>query len=230
MDWSCWEGFRPVGDQTDEVDTLWWTGNIEYHIFGGQSVSWDPDLPEIDGVVMQIKYGLWNSPSVGLAVSINGNYLGTCMANYGYISPGPKYARAPISDYIVPGPDLVEIVASGGGEAVIGYVAAGVRVTGGELAGDIEDTIKPETFKFTGPAPNPFNPATTLSFTLPEAARVNLTVYDISGRQVAEITDGWRDAGVHNVTFDGSNFASGVYLYRLEAGEHNASGKMILMK
>ncbi|MFH1862632.1 MAG: T9SS type A sorting domain-containing protein, partial [bacterium] len=88
----------------------------------------------------------------------------------------------------------------------------------------------PADFAVADVSPNPFNPTTTISFTLPEAVKVKLTLYDISGRQVAELTDGWREAGMHEVTFDGSGLVSGVYLYTLEAGPHHASGKMVLMK
>lgn len=78
--------------------------------------------------------------------------------------------------------------------------------------------------------PNPFNPTTTISYQLSAANFVTLAVYDVSGRMVAELVDGWRDAGIHEVTFDGGNLVSGVYIYRLEAGYYTASGKMVLMK
>lgn len=78
--------------------------------------------------------------------------------------------------------------------------------------------------------PNPFNPTTTLSFTLQEAGRVHLAVYDVSGRLVAAVVDGYRQAGSHDVTFDGSGLASGIYIYRLTAGGFTATGKMVLMK
>ena len=78
--------------------------------------------------------------------------------------------------------------------------------------------------------PNPFNPTTVLSYQLPVAGLVNLAVYDVSGRQVARLVNGWRDAGSHEVTFDGSNLASGIYVYRLTADNFTASGKMVLMK
>jgi hypothetical protein len=79
-------------------------------------------------------------------------------------------------------------------------------------------------------SPNPFNPTTTISFTLPETGQVNLSVYDINGRQVASLVNGFREAGSHQVNFDGSNLASGIYLYRLAAGKYSATGKMMLMK
>lgn len=88
----------------------------------------------------------------------------------------------------------------------------------------------PTEFSVIPPHPNPFNPTTALRFSLPEAARVNLVVYDISGRLVVTLVDGWRDAGVYEVTFDGSSWSSGVYLYRMQAGAFTASGKMVLVK
>lgn len=78
--------------------------------------------------------------------------------------------------------------------------------------------------------PNPFNPTTTIRFALPEASTVNFAVFDITGRQVATLVDGWREAGTHMVIFDGSNLASGIYFYQLNAGEFSGNGKMILMK
>lgn len=97
------------------------------------------------------------------------------------------------------------------------------------VAGNNRSNAEIHTIDFTA-SPNPFNPATTLSFALPKASRVCLSVYDVSGRLVATLVDGWRDAGVHEVTFDGSSLASGVYIYRLQAGTYHASGKMVLMK
>lgn len=230
MDWSCYEGFRPADGPSDPADTLWWTGNIEYHIFGGQSVNWTPDLPQMDGVILKIKYGLWNSPSVALEVYVNDNYVGTCYANLGYISPGPKYALANITNYIVAGPDLVEIRAVSGNEAVIGYVGAGVRAARRDLAGVRQVQSFATPFNLSPARPDPFNPTTTIAYALPSAQEVRLTVFDLMGRQVAVLVDGWREAGSHEVTFDGSHLASGVYIYRLRAGEFEATGKMVLMK
>ncbi|TKJ37231.1 hypothetical protein CEE37_14050 [candidate division LCP-89 bacterium B3_LCP] len=78
--------------------------------------------------------------------------------------------------------------------------------------------------------PNPFNPSAVISFQLQDASLVKLTVYDISGRLVTELVNGWRDAGAHEVTFNGSELASGIYIYRIQAGDFSAAGKMVLMK
>jgi hypothetical protein len=88
----------------------------------------------------------------------------------------------------------------------------------------------PAAFALLGARPNPFNPTTTIGFALPEAAKVMLSVYDVSGRQVATLVNGWREAGSHQAVFDGSALASGVYLYRLSADNLSTVGKMVLMK
>jgi len=88
----------------------------------------------------------------------------------------------------------------------------------------------PEKTILKGAYPNPFNPTTTLRYELSAASSVSLTVFDIQGREVATLVDGFRDAGSHEVTFDASNLASGVYLYRLEANNFSAIGKMMLVK
>ncbi len=88
----------------------------------------------------------------------------------------------------------------------------------------------PTEFALHGAVPNPFNPTATISFALPEASQVTLKVYDSAGREVASLVNGWREAGNHQVTFDGRGLASGVYIYRLTAGAFSATQKMILMK
>ncbi|MBU0517465.1 T9SS type A sorting domain-containing protein [bacterium] len=89
---------------------------------------------------------------------------------------------------------------------------------------------KPSEFALTGANPNPFNPTTSISIQLSAVSRVNLTVYDISGRKVATLVDGFRDAGYHQITFDGSGLASGVYLVKLEAGDYSSIQKVMLLK
>jgi hypothetical protein len=78
--------------------------------------------------------------------------------------------------------------------------------------------------------PNPFNPATTIRFGLPEAGKVGLTVYDVTGRQISTLLSGWRDAGYHEVIWDASNLPSGIYFYRIETDQFTAVKKMALIK
>jgi len=71
------------------------------------------------------------------------------------------------------------------------------------------NTWIPTDYVVCGAYPNPFNPTTTISYTLPEATRVSLIIHDLSGRVVSRLVDGWREKGVHEAVFDGSNLASG---------------------
>jgi hypothetical protein len=88
----------------------------------------------------------------------------------------------------------------------------------------------PNQFVLHPPHPNPFNPETVFSFELRTASLVKFEVYNVSGRQIADLIDGQRDAGRHEVLFDGTNLPSGVYIYRMTAGVNSATGKMVLLK
>lgn len=79
-------------------------------------------------------------------------------------------------------------------------------------------------------APNPFNPVTTLNFALPEAGRVNLNVYNLSGQRVASLVDGYRNAGNHEVTWDASGLPSGVYFVKVQTGAQQLVQKLLLTK
>ena len=94
---------------------------------------------------------------------------------------------------------------------------------------DGEKTI-PTSLKLEQNYPNPFNPATTIEFSLPQRQEVTLKVYDLLGREVATLVNANIEAGVHSVTFDASNLPSGVYIYRLQAGEFTETKKMVFLK
>jgi hypothetical protein len=85
-------------------------------------------------------------------------------------------------------------------------------------------------YQLLGNYPNPFNPQTNISFDLPQTDRVTLNVFDVTGRCVARLADGIVPAGHHTIAFDGSSLASGMYFYRLDAGEFRDTRKMILLK
>lgn len=92
------------------------------------------------------------------------------------------------------------------------------------------DTAPPAAFSLDQNAPNPFNPSTSISYTLPEAAKVRFTVYSALGTEIGTIVDEWQTAGTHTVEWDGSQHGSGVYFYRLDAGEFTDTKRMVLMK
>ena len=79
-------------------------------------------------------------------------------------------------------------------------------------------------------SPNPFNPSTTISYSIANPGHVYLSVYNIAGQKVATLVNGNMSIGNHSVSFDGSNLGSGVYFYRFETGKFNKTGKMLLVK
>ncbi|RJP76725.1 MAG: T9SS C-terminal target domain-containing protein [Candidatus Zixiibacteriota bacterium] len=89
---------------------------------------------------------------------------------------------------------------------------------------------RPADFRLLGAHPNPFNPVTALSFSLPVPGYVSLRVYDTAGREVRTLVNGWRTAGSQEATFDGSGLPSGVYLVRLEMGDFIQTQKLVLLK
>lgn len=99
---------------------------------------------------------------------------------------------------------------------------------------DVDDTAVAAT-RMLGNFPNPFNPTTTIKFNLANTEHVNLAVYDISGRLVKQLVNGQMDAGEKNIVWNGKDqsgqrVASGVYFYKMSAGDYSATDKMVMLK
>lgn len=92
------------------------------------------------------------------------------------------------------------------------------------------ETNIPEEFKLSQNYPNPFNPVTTIEYTIPKGSNVSLKIFDITGREVASLVDKYQDAGTFIVNWNASGFSSGIYIYRLTAGNYSDTKKMILNK
>jgi photosystem II stability/assembly factor-like uncharacterized protein len=97
-------------------------------------------------------------------------------------------------------------------------------------------SVSPDNSNLIGPFllsqnyPNPFNPVTTISYTLPKASHVRLKIYNVLGEEVASLVDEFKQPGTFSADFDGANFSSGMYFYRLTAGEFTEVKKMMLVK
>jgi hypothetical protein len=124
------------------------------------------------------------------------------------------------------GPDLGDTVGGPGYTFVIHY--AYLHFSTGSSIG--ENSALPTTFSVAQNYPNPFNVKTTISFNLPISANVTVTVYDLAGRVVHTINTGRMDAGVNSVIWDAGNFGSGVYFYKVVAGEFSQTMKATLLK
>jgi hypothetical protein len=92
------------------------------------------------------------------------------------------------------------------------------------------NTRSPVRYALKQNYPNPFNPTTTIRYQLPSRSYVTLTVYDLLGRKVGTLVDGVEEPGEKSTTFDGSSLASGVYFYRLKAGEFVQTRKLVLVR
>jgi len=111
----------------------------------------------------------------------------------------------------------------------IGLDESRVSVTLG-TAGIDEESILPESISSLKCYPNPFNASVTISFVLSQAGSVSLSIYNIRGQRVAIPLQNFLSVGEHTITWNGSDFPSGVYFARLQAGVSSKSIKMVLLK
>jgi hypothetical protein len=96
--------------------------------------------------------------------------------------------------------------------------------------GIISNKNLPAEFKLEQNYPNPFNPATIISFSIEKSSHVTLNVYDVTGKLTAVLIDKDLDRGSYNIQFSGENYPSGIYFYRLQAGDFSQTRKMLLVK
>ncbi len=104
-----------------------------------------------------------------------------------------------------------------------------VAVCGGASKGAIADAM-PARVSLEPNYPNPFNPSTMITFALTEGSPVLLRVFNLQGREVARLADGYREAGSHNVLFDASSLSAGVYVYTLQAAGGVQTRRMTILK
>ena len=103
----------------------------------------------------------------------------------------------------------------------------------GESFSDAQATglsAAPTEFALYPAYPNPFNPETNLRFSIPEPGNVSLILYDVQGKEVVRLVDGWYSAGIYEATFDASSLSSGIYFARLTAKSFQGTRKMLLIK
>jgi len=99
----------------------------------------------------------------------------------------------------------------------------------------LDQSSIPLVFSLSQNYPNPFNPVTTLRYDLPENGLVNITIYDMLGRQVKTLVNQTQDAGYKSIIWDATNnygqlVSAGIYLYQIQAGEYISTKKMVLLK
>lgn len=227
----AYEGGYVVTDTLEPGRGYW----LKFPSAGSVSIAGTPILAETIDVAAD-----WNMiGSIGNVVpvsAITSIPAGIVTSNFfgfeGSYQPSPVIA--PGKGYWVKASRQSQLVLSSGGRATPG---ARIRVIDdGELPpsppGDgTRPTGEPtREFSLGQNSPNPFNPATTITFSVPVGGHVSLRVYDVVGRLVATLVDGELDRGRHTVGWDATEFPSGVYLCRLQAGGKAAGRKLLLLR
>ena len=96
--------------------------------------------------------------------------------------------------------------------------------------GILDRNMQPNSYSLSQNYPNPFNPTTNINFSIAKASNVKLVIYNILGQKVATLINNFMSAGTYTYQFNAGNFASGVYIYSLEAGSYKMNKKMVLLK
>lgn len=142
--------------------------------------------------------------------------------------PTQTWAFRDTSVTLVAGQNTVSLRASWG---YMWFDYLEVRGNGQYATSDVGESVdQAHGFRLFPNYPNPFNPQTVIAYEMPASGSVRLKVFDVTGRLVATLADGFQSAGRHEISFDASRLSSGVYLYRLEADGVLLSGKMLLLK
>ena len=123
----------------------------------------------------------------------------------------------------IPGPYIYPTMTVHPGKSLVLYNITLVGVDDGTTGTPVE-------YHLGQNYPNPFNPATTISYAIPSRSLVSVIVYDILGRKVETLVNEVQEPGVKSVTYDAGGLSSGVYYYRLKAGNFEQTRKMLLVK
>lgn len=190
--------------------------NLSFYIFGGQSPKENPygDLPKVNASSIAeedtILCDMWRLNTTDSTVTRCADLpvalaqaAGAVLDGEFYIFGGMK-ADGTLSN------------------AVYKYIEGETRVQ--------KTDQKPDACCLYPNYPNPFNPSTTIRYTIPKAGRVNLSIFDLQGRQVQILVNQYQSSGNHSVSFNGSGFTSGEYFYKLETEGHTQINKMLLIK
>ena len=253
MWYSGWDGFNTRIGRATSSDGFNWTksaGNPVVDI--GLIESWDDasvGYPSVlfNGIIYEMWYTGNDSIEVGFPFGVGISAIGYATSPDGItwskfeenpvLSQGPcceewDWISAFLADVIFDGSKYqmwytgFGISSGGSFESGIGYAVDSATITSvRELKSDI-----PTAFALEQNFPNPFNPTTSIEFSLSRSGNVSLIIYNISGEEVKRLIDGQMPAGNHSADWDASKISSGIYFYRLQVGDFFQTRKMVLMK
>jgi hypothetical protein len=179
---------------------------LSYEVYGGGVFTVLNELPiKIEGYWGDTKSGEHNSDDliVGFAPNANGNYTGSIILTYQF-----NYMEKPART------NPIRLYGTGTNEII--FI---------EKPEDI-----PTVYNLSQNYPNPFNPTTNIEYSLPEASMVKLAVYNSLGQEVTNLVNEYKAAGKYSVDFNANKLPSGIYFYKIQAGNFNKTQKMVLMK
>lgn len=165
---------------------------------------------------------------LGLGGADNDFWCGRGAAIYRSTDAGDTWA----SDFTPTGTvNAMDIIKNG--SCAIGWAvgaSGSISKLSSTLVGITNNNTVPGDYSLAQNFPNPFNPTTTISFDIPKNGIVELKVFDMLGREVATLVNGFKNAGSFRVDFNGSNLTSGTYFYRIKSGDFVQTKKMVLLK
>jgi len=197
---QSWSQCLLIGDQNDHPQIIWTPDNSS----------------NVTGYKI---YSDYTTPSYAQVASISGNSTCNWLDALRVSGPFPKYVN-----YYVKKTYTDNSLSTSTNTSLILTGEARPKKTGEQTTAEIQYNFKCENY------PNPFNPATTISYEIPSYCKVTLKVFDILGKEITTLVNSYKAAGIYKVSFDASNLPSGVYIYRLEAGANIDTKKMILTK
>ena len=223
--------FRPDRDFSYLVEkgyylSFWFKGNAASSVLDVRFVDAIPDS-SVDKP-WRMKYNIRSSmyPSDNtwkkIQIPLSSFYEHGAYFNGTWYNPEGKFDWTEINYF--------EFIAEHGDFNNVEYSLADIKLVDPAVVSVGDDEAVSYKFRLMQNYPNPFNPSTSIQYQIPETENVSIKVYDMLGREVAVLVNQTQSAGQYKVDFDASKLASGVYLYRLSAGDFTANKKMILLK
>ena len=157
-------------------------------------------------------------------------YTGHLIMLAGFTSDGRPIVHDPAKSsgysYVYNKTDLSKSWFNKGGVSYTFYLPDSVTTSVEEF----NDRVIADDYQLYQNYPNPFNPSTNISFSIPKTVNTKITIYDMLGREVSVLVDDFLEAGKHTLLFNASNLSSGVYIYRIQAGDFVQAKSMTLLK
>ncbi|MFA6598764.1 MAG: T9SS type A sorting domain-containing protein [Ignavibacteriaceae bacterium] len=198
---------------------------------GGNKWTLSGNLARFDGTNWSSWSGLPGHQFFSLAIDINGAKWIATDAGVAKFD-NTNWTIFTTTNSILPSDWIMSIITDSYGNKWIGTSGAIVEYKEGGIVAVKEESKKnsPTDFSLSQNYPNPFNPSTTISFTIPSSQMVELKVYDMLGREIAELINEYRQAGSYSAQFNASHLSTGIYFYKLKAGNFVQTKKLILLK